>query len=116
MSAYDIAQVLADMAVHGDDGTISAENVPAPLRGYWVGGKVPSLVFEDRYQVDPGEIAWWVGSNGSPWYGVWVDQETGKIYLDVVTHMGIESLALELARARNELAIWDIANGKEVRV
>lgn len=116
MSAYHIAEVLVDMAKTGEDGTVSAYGEPLPESGYYVGGKVPSLVFNGISRVDRGEVGWWIGTNPSRFYGVWVDSDTGKIYFDAVDHMKTERYALMAGRKRGEIAVWDIANGVEIRV
>lgn len=117
MSAFEIATDLYYMALDGEDGTVNvADSGVLPTEGYYVGGKAPSLVFKGVDEIDRGELAWWVGSNPSDYYGVWVDTEDGKIYFDAVTHMLYQGTALDLARIRNEIAVWDIANGAEVRL
>jgi hypothetical protein len=104
------------MVTHGEDGTVSAHNIDLPTTGYYVGGKYPSLTFDYPHLVDRGEIAWWIGNNPSPWYGVWVDSDDGKVYIDAVNHVDSQRVALSLGRIRQEIAVWDIENGKEIRV
>lgn len=116
MKAYDLAQTLYNMAFNHEDGTISAYDNPLPRAGYYVGGKFPSLVYKSVSEIDRGEIAWWVGSNKAAFYGVWVDSQTGKVYFDGVTHMQTEQYAVQLGHQRGEIAVWDIANGREIRV
>lgn len=117
MTAFELATELYNMAVDGVDGTISAEDKPLPRSGYLVGGAFPSLVFENKTQVDRGELAWWIGSNEPmPYYGVWVDTDTGKVYFDGVEHLESPALAGELGRQRGEIAIWDIEAGEELRL
>lgn len=116
MSAYHIAELLVAMAKAGEDGTVSTHGEPLPESGYYVGGKTPSLIFDNVTDVDRGEVGWWIGNNSSRFYGVWVDSDTGKIYFDAVTHMNYKSYALSVARSRGEIAVWDIANSKEIRV
>ena len=48
--------------------------------------------------------------------GSWTDTETGKVYLDHVEHYWDERIALNLAAVRGEIAIWDVANSKEIRL
>lgn len=117
MTAYELAAQLRNMAVDGADGTISAADEPLPRSGYFVGGKIPSLVFDNVTQIDRGELAYWIGVNTPmPFYGVWVDTDTGKIYFDGVNHESSPIVAGDLGRARGELAIWDIEAGSEVRL
>lgn len=48
-------------------------------------------------------------------FGGWLDTESGKTYLDVVTVFDSKELALDLAVEHGELAIYDITNGQEIR-
>lgn len=115
-NAFGLASVLYDMAIHGEDGTIPRHDREIPKTGFWVGGKFPSLVFKHPEDIDRGELAWWVGLNPASWYGVWVDSEDGAIYFDGATHMVHEDFARNLAIQRGEIAIWDVASEKEIRV
>lgn len=116
-TAYELAEVLADMAKNGEDGTVATDDRSLPTEGYFVGGDAPSLVFDSIADVDRGEIAYWIGVNKpSVFCGVWVDQETGKVYFDTSTLMYYERYAIPLAAQRGEIAIWDIANSREIRV
>lgn len=116
VNAHDLALSLYTMAKNDEDGTISAYGRNAPDMGYWIGGKFDSLIFRDVTDIDRGEIAWFIGTNPAAWYGVWVDQEDGRVYFDGVTHMNYEGNALALGAQRNEVAIWDIERGVEIRV
>lgn len=116
-TAYELAEILADMVKAGEDGTVDARGHGLPTEGYYVGGSTPSLVYPNVADVDRGEIAYWIGTNeASRYYGVWVDSDTGKVYFDASTFMNYEQYAIPLAAARGEIAIWDIANGQEIRV
>lgn len=116
MSAYDLASELYSMAKAGVDGTKRPDSKPLPQDGFFVGGKFPSLVFDDVNEIDRGELAWWIGTHDSEYYGVWVDVETGKAYFDAVDHVWYISTALRTAEIRKEIAVWDIAEGAEIRV
>ena len=48
--------------------------------------------------------------------GVWRDKDTGKVWVDVVEYRESLGDAVELARRNDQLAIWDNANGKEIRL
>ena len=114
MSAYKIAETLAAFREEGAtvyrDGELSTQE-----DGYYVGGRFAPLVFDSINEVDRGEIAWWVGQHHSMYYGVWTDSETGKVYVDGVSYFVGKHYALAVGRGRNELAIWDIENGVEIR-
>lgn len=116
MNAHDLAYQLYMMAKNNEGGTVPANDEPLPTTGYWIGGKYPPLVFKSVAELDRGEIAWWIGTHRARWYGSWVDQETGKVHLDAVTHMHYRGTALDLGQVRGEISIWDISQGQEIRV
>lgn len=116
-TAYELAEILADMAKNSEDGTVTSTGRSLPTEGYLVGGTIPSLVYRNVGDVDRGEIAYWIGVNKPcVYYGVWVDKETNVVYFDASTFMNFERFAIPLAAERSEIAIWDIANGQEIRV
>ncbi len=67
--------------------------------GYWVGTK----------EVELDSI------NSGTLFGVWED-DAGKIWLDLVQYVETLDKALELGHHYNQLAIWDNANAKEIRL
>lgn len=50
------------------------------------------------------------------YFGAWLDNDTGEIYLDVNRHVDSKEDALTIAKWNNQLAIFDIAAGKEIRL
>lgn len=69
-------------------------------QGYWVAEEETTI--EDAYQ---GTII-----------GVWNDTETGKVWVDKSKYFDNLVNALFWARQFNQLAIWDNANSKEIRL
>lgn len=49
-------------------------------------------------------------------FGAWHDEETGLDYVEPVQVFDIEHLAVNVGRARGELAIFDLTNGVEIRL
>ena len=55
-------------------------------------------------------------------FGAWVDRKAGEygdfhvLYIEAVQVFDMEHLAMNVARARGELAIYDLANGVEIRL
>lgn len=49
-------------------------------------------------------------------FGRWTDTETGQVYWDKVEILTDEQQALQAARERQEIAIWDLAHNQEIRV
>lgn len=48
------------------------------------------------------------------YFGAWVDE--GTLYLDHSVNIQDRDVAIALGHANNQLAIWDIANGKSIRL
>lgn len=47
--------------------------------------------------------------------GVWKDQHSGKVYLDVAHNIHGRFSAIKEGKARNQIAIYDVKHGKEIR-
>lgn len=92
--------------------------------GYIVGGIRPTLKLnpgDDNTLV--GAIARWIdalpaiGTTNSPQYiGIWTDSETGIIHVDVVEVVKERWEAEFKGVVREEKAIWDCRNKKEIRL
>lgn len=97
-------------------GSITTTGAPVPGAGYVVGGVVPSLVTEAAPTAD--EVTAWILATDAHRAGVlgwWVDTDTGRTYVDASDVVSGRAAALELATARGELAVWDLAAAAEVR-
>lgn len=46
--------------------------------------------------------------------GGWTDKASGKTYLDVSHNIRNKNAAIQAGRARNQIAIWDVKNGREI--
>lgn len=102
----DVARDLAH------DGTYpTVVGLTLPKQGYVVGREHGSAV--DLITAD--EIEEWVKSvhSHSSYVGRWTEYD-GAVYYDVVDIEPECAVALSKARAGNQLAIWDIANAKEI--
>lgn len=49
-------------------------------------------------------------------FGAWHNKEDGYVYLDVSLAVRDRATALNLARAHDQLAIWDLAASEEIKV
>lgn len=115
------AQELTRSIIHADTpeeagGTVALNGLPLPTTGFFVGGATESLIFERLADVDPGAIERYVTYAPSAYVGWWVDDETGKVYVDAVDWYANEFTASAIARTRKEIAVWDIARVREVRL
>lgn len=96
----------ATFDAHGND----ASDFP----GFMVGGKVPTLVFNEKPA--SADVIGWIRDNESGFYGVWVDSETGFWHFDAVDLLGDRDEAIRLGIRRGEIAIWDGKAGAEIRL
>lgn len=47
--------------------------------------------------------------------GVWKDDKSGKVYLDVANNVHGKFTALKAGKAANQIAIYDVKRGREIR-
>ncbi len=106
--------------VHDVDGTIDVTGNPLPTTGYYVGGAAEALVFDSvtdaNHSTALRDIALFVDGSESRYIGWWKDTETGRVYVDATDRVSTLRDALALGQIRGEIAVWDIANAKEIRV
>lgn len=112
--------ILGQMAGSPAGGTAeSHHNSRPPQDGYFVGGAVSGLVydsFEDAF-ADRDEVVHFIRSlPRHVLVGWWTDPEDGKFYLDGTTWTAFRETAETHAHSRGELAYYDAANEKDVRV
>lgn len=90
--------------------------------GYYVGGLVPSVTLHRDSNVVAYSLTADSFRNTIPvnrdgvYLGTWIDTETDTVYFDASEHFTDRTEAMRVGRLRNELAIWDIANGEEIRL
>lgn len=109
--------------------TASATGAPVPDSGFMVGGFAKSLIFDASLITDGehDEVVWrmvfrWVADNygvatmRSMFLGGWIDVEEGAAYIDMSQHYSDKDAAIEVAQFHEEIAIWDLAAGEEIRV
>lgn len=90
--------------------------------GYYVGGLVPSVTLHK----DSNAVAYALTADSfrnripvnldGAYLGTWIDTDTDTVYFDASEHFTNRTEAMRVARLRGELAIWDIANGEEIRL
>lgn len=47
--------------------------------------------------------------------GGWTDKESGQTYLDISHNIKNKNAAVRAGRTRNQIAIWDVKKGREIR-
>jgi len=110
------------MALQSGEGfSVNADQRTFTGRGYAVGGtEVPSLVCSNEH-LSFNHFARAMESMASEMHdpetqvlGGWVD-EAGQVYVEVSDVVRSHYVAMELAAARNEIAIYDFHEQKEIR-
>jgi hypothetical protein len=112
--------------------TQSARGDKVPDTGYMVGGMTDSLIFDAMLIRDPGHfhqaynmiMRWMVAENfamatrANVFLGGWIDQETGIAFIDLSEHFpsDMRANAIHQAISRDEIAIWDLEKGEEIRI
>lgn len=89
------------------DGTFIADvfgNVLDIASSLTTGFVVAIKPVEDESEVTPGTV-----------FGRWEDSNTGQVFWDLVEVIEDAAEAVNAAILRGERAIWDLANGCEVR-
>lgn len=121
------ADVLADDIRRTGGGTRSAvAGVPAPTTGYMVSLKGNERVFPRYSRLTEAELEMitrlyvethraWLAIPGN-YVGGWVDTDTDELYLDVSVNISDVQYALATAAYNGQLAIWDVAGVREIRL
>ena len=117
--AWQIANRLTDGVRSNGGATVDVNGSAGPTSGFMVGvpGYGTTLPLAS-FTLD--DVAEWVTNTrrriaaaDATYLGAWVDGET--VYLDVSQRFNDRGVALITASQREELAIWDIAAGAEIR-
>lgn len=117
----ETARELLSIARHAGSGTVPLNSLPLPSMGFYVGGSIPEMVMTSddvnrRDAVPIQRVIDFVHRAGTAYVGVWTDTETDKIHFDAVEWYAEEFTAAAIARVRGELAVWDIARERELRL
>ena len=118
-----LANVLTDgyycNRVRANEGFTLDTHLQSPTAGYMVSLKGTEVQFpnvadmpddvlqrecEDFHSEVPRDV----------YFGAWVDE--GTLYLDHSVNIQDREVAIAFGHANNQLAIWDIANGKSIRL
>jgi hypothetical protein len=95
----------------------------SPTTGYMVSVKpeaevvydsvsqVNEAAFRDFYRANAAAFA----ENPNLHFGGWVDTNTGKVYFDLSARYDNVREAVDAAKATNQLAIWHLDEGREIR-
>lgn len=119
-----VAREIRDRIVNDGGYTWSPYEDGEPDSGYMVSlnGYEQTYRLNDFRLIGDGMVTVWasradvqaaINVHGT-WFGAWVDGDT--VYLDVSEHVTDRETALRLGAERDQLAVWDVAAGKEIRV
>lgn len=126
-TANTIASLIRQTRKHGG-GSVSLTGVATPEFGFMVGGAYDSLIAgadvlaPDHEELLTEQILKYVDTRREFAYdphvflGGWVDESDGRVYFELSELIYTFGTAKVIGKARNEIAIWDIAKGEEVRL
>lgn len=114
---HQLAAHLIACAKTEGGATIDVTGAELPTTGYYVGGV--GTVSMPSSELTEGNVEPWVierAAEGARFLGVWVDVETGLVWLDECTHVAEWADARALGLLAGEIAVWDIAANDERRL
>lgn len=106
--------LLAGLRDHG--GATVTRDGAVPTHGYVVGRPGLGVVFDGVPTVSDVELWLALLADDATAVGSWHDRRTGRVYFDAVDIFDDVDTAMSRARARGELAIFDLAHARELRV
>ena len=104
-----------------NEGASYNSKFDSPKWGYMVSLK-DGPVFDTITGVDTGRVTAFIKENLPSmdfplfFFGVWIDSETGKVHFDLSEQFANRSNARHAAYERNQIAIYDVENAKEIRL
>ncbi len=110
-----LAEKLINEAYTNGGTSLSAYTHAPITEGYAVAsqnlweGKAPE-------QSDIAEINTILAEHKPSYVGSWLDSETNIYYIDAITIVDDIDYALHLAKARNEIAIYNLSTKEEIRL
>lgn len=94
-----------------EGGTFRLSGEALPTTGYFVGGRVSALIIEGDPRGYREEIEFFVeylSTLGADYVGWWLDEDTGKIWVDCSDWFRDYETAERICRGRGEIAFYDI--------
>lgn len=119
---------LIDVTRDKGGASVSITGKGLPEFGFMVGGIVDSLIMgqdllePSHYDLLYKRIHEYVKDNSAfladdrTFLGGWIDQAEGILYIDISEVFYVKEWAEVVANDRDEIAIWDLAKGEEIRV
>lgn len=92
----------------------------APSNGYFVALKAPGVVLDNADLLTAFAMEVYLRKNKSyfeedrNFFGIWIDDEDGKVYLDVSVWVQDRQEAIDLGLMEDQISIWDIENQEAI--
>jgi HK97 family phage portal protein len=118
-----VARVALDAIRRTGGFSVHPATASSPTTGYMVSvAPEAETILNSEDEVTGDVIRSFVSQNESKFdsrpslhIGGWVDGETGKVYLDLSEQFDSIDDAIDAAKATDQIAIWDLSGGKEIR-
>ena len=94
-------------------------NGVSPTSGYMVSlagteHKIPEYSLASRHQIETACREYHQTIQPNTYFGAWIDEDI--LYLDNSVNIQSLDIAIAFGHANKQIAIWDIANGKSIRL
>ena len=110
-------QLSRDLTAHRlTGGTWSMDGSPVPESGYVVSDPRYTLVLGPGVDMESIVPHWIAALPDVRYVGVWTDDATGAVHVDVNDIISDLDAAVGIARERREIAIWDLTRNEEIRI
>ncbi len=116
----DASPKLAELLAAKGGFTMQPIEGMSPASGFAVGEHPEAELILNKDDATPESIMQWLVANRSAFNdprahaGAWLNQEDGKVYLDVATVYDSEEQAAKSAMDNGQLGIFDLASGKTI--
>lgn len=116
-------EIVEQIFASPEGGTASLNGEKLPAYGCFVGGLVSPLILGNGPEFTPDAkwdaevfVAHLRLNTDAGYVGWWTDEETGKLWVDGADWYSSVAKARVIGRQRHEIAIYDIANERELRL
>jgi hypothetical protein len=110
-----LARILTELHTDGlTGGTVSLTSDSLPTNGYYVGGASWTLVIQPEKLNASHLSSFFADHPHAEYIGWWIHHTTGRVYIDVSTHVPERLDAIRLGAQRGEFSIYDIDNNGEI--
>jgi len=122
MSHAQAASIIAQTRENGG-ATVNPLTGASPTSGFMVSERGGTAVDADEFFGEHGadSVQSFADAHAEAFHdentylGTWHDQESGKVFMDVSHNVADRADAVAMAKANDQIAIWDVTNSQEIQ-